>query len=274
MKHNEFNNEEKYKLYRNIHDLLHPSISKKNISNYKIIFDDKLLPLRVFYPKKVTNMKNIMIFIHGEADITGCDKSYSSISSIFSKEFDNLVISIDYDNMNNLSISELGKKIYRTLKKIYLELINIDIPRENITLVGDSTSATMILNLTKKMNKDNIIFTKYLLFYPPVTGMYKDNNLESSYDLKLFPRLKKFYKGVRKDYFPMNYNIDYPDTLILCGNIDPLIDELREFSSKNNNVTLKEICFASHGFLNSKDDEIILDYQTCIKNFLKKSNIN
>jgi hypothetical protein len=37
MKHNEFDNEEKYKLYRQVNELLHPTISKKNISNYRII---------------------------------------------------------------------------------------------------------------------------------------------------------------------------------------------------------------------------------------------
>ena len=48
MKHNEFDNEEKYRLYRTVKDLLHPSISKKNISNYKIIINDDILPLRIF----------------------------------------------------------------------------------------------------------------------------------------------------------------------------------------------------------------------------------
>ena len=70
MKHNEFDNEEKYRLYRTVRDLLHPSISKKNISNYKIIINDDILPLRIFYPKRVTNIEHIMLFIHGDSNIT------------------------------------------------------------------------------------------------------------------------------------------------------------------------------------------------------------
>ena len=41
MKQNEFELEEKYKLYRTVKDLLHPTISKRNISNYKIVVDEK-----------------------------------------------------------------------------------------------------------------------------------------------------------------------------------------------------------------------------------------
>ena len=48
--------EEKYKLYRTIKEILHPTISKRNISNYKIVIDEDLLLLRVFYPKKVSEI--------------------------------------------------------------------------------------------------------------------------------------------------------------------------------------------------------------------------
>ena len=37
MKHNEFDNETKYRLFRSVKEILHPAISKKNISNYIII---------------------------------------------------------------------------------------------------------------------------------------------------------------------------------------------------------------------------------------------
>ena len=53
----------KCNLYKSIREILHPSISKKNISNYKIIIDQDLLPLKVYYPKKVSNLNNILIYI-------------------------------------------------------------------------------------------------------------------------------------------------------------------------------------------------------------------
>lgn len=62
MRHNEFDDELKYKLYRTVKEILHPTISKRNISNYKIIVDEKLIPVRIFYPKKVTNMNKVIIY--------------------------------------------------------------------------------------------------------------------------------------------------------------------------------------------------------------------
>ena len=50
---NAFEKEERYKLYRTVREILHPTISKKNISEYKIIVDDNLLPLRIFILKKL-----------------------------------------------------------------------------------------------------------------------------------------------------------------------------------------------------------------------------
>ena len=35
-----FDNLIEYKLYRNVRDLIHPSISKRNISDYRIILND------------------------------------------------------------------------------------------------------------------------------------------------------------------------------------------------------------------------------------------
>ena len=52
-KTDEFDLDNKYKLYRNLYEVIHPTISKRNISEYKIILKDDLVPIRVFYPKKL-----------------------------------------------------------------------------------------------------------------------------------------------------------------------------------------------------------------------------
>ena len=51
---------EKYKLYRTVHDLLHPTISKKNISNYKVVLDDKLLNVAIDFEVRFPNEKMIV----------------------------------------------------------------------------------------------------------------------------------------------------------------------------------------------------------------------
>lgn len=275
MKQNEFELEEKYKLYRTVKELLHPTISKRNISNYKIVVDENKLLLRVFYPKKVSNINDVIIFIPGEGDITDCEGLYSDISANISKELDKMVISIDYEKQVS-NYEELLDKIYETVAYIYKELREGNIGINNITLMGDSTGANILLNIIEKMNKDMNIVGQMVLFYPVLSGEYKGKTKylsikeNTSVNYNLIPKLNEYYKNTSKDVFPLavNKKINYPRTLLLSGNVDPLIDEAKDFASKNENINLEILDFAYHGFLNTKDKEIIREYLKSLKNFM------
>ncbi|MBE6158197.1 MAG: hypothetical protein E7160_05365, partial [Firmicutes bacterium] len=65
-KNNNFGKDNKYKLYRTMYEIIHPTISKKNISNYRIVLDDGIAPIRVFYPNKVSKLDSVIIYIPGE----------------------------------------------------------------------------------------------------------------------------------------------------------------------------------------------------------------
>ena len=54
-----FDTEKKYRLYRTVYEILHPTISKKNISNYKIIVDENLS----IADGAIRYLKNI-VFLH------------------------------------------------------------------------------------------------------------------------------------------------------------------------------------------------------------------
>ena len=275
MKQNEFELEEKYKLYRTVKELLHPTISKRNISNYKIVVDEDLLLLRVFYPKKVSNIHEVIIFIPGEGEITNCEGKYSEISSFLSKELDKMIITIDYEKTTN-KVEELIEKIYQTISFIYKELIEGKIDINHISIMGDSTGATLLLNMINKMQQDKIEMGRMILFYPVLSGEYSGKtkylsikeNISVNYDL--IPKLKTYYKNVDPQFFPLvnNQEIEYPKTLLLSGNVDPLIDEARDFASKHNEINLEIIDFAYHGFLNTKDKEIIREYIKSLKTFM------
>ncbi len=281
MKQNEFELEEKYKLYRSVKELLHPTISKRNISNYKIVVDEKLLLLRVFYPKKVSNINDVIIFIPGEGEITDCEGLYSDISAHISKETDKMVISIDYEKSCK-NITELIEKIYVTMEYIYNELIKGNISKDRITLMGDSTGANVLLNIIEKMNNNNLKVGQMILFYPVLSGEYKGKTKylsikeNTSVNYNLIPKLKEYYKNTPKEIFPLavNKKIEYPTTLLLSGNVDPLIDEAKAFSSINDNIRLEIVDFAYHGFLNTKDKEIIREYTKALKTFLNVEDNN
>ena len=109
----------KCNLYKSIREILHPSISKKNISNYKIIIDQDLLPLKVYYPKKVSNLNNILIYIEGDSNITKNVLGDNFYLEKFAKEYNQLIIEIDYKDYKNLYLLDLYKKTYETFKFIY-----------------------------------------------------------------------------------------------------------------------------------------------------------
>lgn len=263
------NDEEKYSLYKTVNDLLHPSISKRNISNYRIVLDEDIIPVRVSYPRKVSEIKDVAIFFHGDSNVTNTKSNYSDILTVFSKSFDKLTICIDYDE--NDSVKKIIDECYKTYKFIYDRLVMNNIKDSNILLVGDSTASCIIDNIIKK-GETNI--NKIILFYPVLSGEYygvtKYNSIldNNKIDYDLISKLNKYYSGSDKGIFPLNNNLQYPSTLVICGNVDPLIDENICFSEKNDNINLIKIGFASHGFLNSNDKEIIKEYESSINKFL------
>lgn len=283
---NDFDQELKYNLYRNIKNILHPTISKKNVSDYKIILAEDVMPIRVFYPKKISSLDKIVIYIHGEGTLTGCSGEYSNISSRIALDYNQLVISLDYENYKGMHLLELYNLFYETFKYIYIELLRNGISKENITLMGDSTGASAITSLINKMAADNIFVGRQILFYPLLSGEYFGNSKFSSltditkYHHELIPKISSYYTyktKYKKDL--KNENLfallkkdfsTYPKTLIICGSTDPLIDEARVFAERlEEKATLLEVPFATHGFLKNTDFETIAEYDNQIKLFLK-----
>ena len=62
---NDLENKFEYKLYSNVEKIMHPTISKRNISSYKIVLDEKIVPVKVFYPERVSQLNDIIIYVHG-----------------------------------------------------------------------------------------------------------------------------------------------------------------------------------------------------------------
>ena len=277
MKHCEFEKEEKYKLFRTVKELLHPTISKKNISDYKIIIDEDLLPVRVFYPKKISQLDKIVIYFHGECKITNCKGKYSEISSRLSKEIDQLVLSIDYGDESDLET--VYQEVYKTFYYVYQEFIKCGISSNHITLMGDSTGSSMLLSVFEKLKEEDKTIDKVILFYPVLSGQYygkteyKSIVENNSIDHDLIKNLKNYYKkkneGNDKIFPYIHKNISIPHGLVIVGGVDPLIDEAKEFAT-NTGSKLQILPFASHGFLGSDDLEIQKEYYPVLQEFMEK----
>lgn len=272
MKQDKKDTKEKYKLYKSVREVLHPTISKKNISNYKIILDEKLFPIRIFYPEKVTNLSKVIIYIQTSSKVINND--YSKILSFISKESDRLVISIDYDDSE--SLKKQIANIYNTYKYIYQGLKTNGIKAKNITLIGDSIGSSIIISMFDKAEKDKINDVKTVLFYPVLIGETIKNN-DSPIDYEIINNIKEYYQEVlkkkrlsNKDLF--GFKIEefktYPKTLIICGAVDPFVNEIKVLAGNNPNIELHLISFASHNILNSTDREIVKEYKKILLEYI------
>lgn len=282
-----FAREDTYKLYRSVKDIIKPVISKKNISDYKIVFNDNLLPVRVFYPKKVSNIEKVILFIHGNSEVTGCD-NYFDVCKDLAVEVDHLVIAYDFFEIKEKGWNYLYDKIYDLTKYLYKELEKVGIKNENIVILGESTGGNIACKMVEEAKKKKEFeIQKEILMYPTLSLEYfgksqfeslqeKDNN-----DLVLKAKLKKYFKEICSDkqleekiLNTLNYNNykNYPTTLVVVGNSDILRDEALYYyknleKEKKDNKYL-EIPFANHGFLSSTDKEIKNELYVGLKEFL------
>ena len=267
-----FDNLVEYKLYRNVRDLIHPSISKRNISDYKIILNDDLLPVRVFYPKKVSNMKKVIIYIPGDGKVTDSYGKYTMISKELALKEDRCVITVDYFE-DGIEYPKTIDKIYELILYLYQKLHEIEIDDNDIVLVGDSFGANLVNAMNIKFIEDGYDYIKKcVLFYPMISMNYEEDLYESyeyntKFDLLTMNTCKSFMKNYTDsdDALVKVLNYDkldkFPRYMIITGDIDPLRDEGKDFFDHLNNKdnVYYNLESNTHGFLkyiNTMKDDV------------------
>ena len=283
-KDNNFELEDRYNLFRTIEEIIHPSISKRNISDYNIILEDYLYPIRVYYPKKVSNMKNVIIFIHGDGSITNSVGKYADICKNMAIDTNRLVIAIDYLKESNLTYPEFYEKMYLNLTYLYKEFEDSGIMFNDICLMGDSTGGNICyaMNMMSIERKDFKI-DKVVLFYPTLSLDYgKDSKIEyidNKENDVLIKNLDKYYKGfcnneVNKYLSPFvedNYK-KLSDTLVFVSKTDVVKDECFKYYEglkKHNKGRYVEFAFCDNSFLNKLSVDVKKEMFNQIKEFLK-----
>ena len=151
-------NKEPCKLYRNIHEIIHPSISRKNISEYRIIIKDELFPIQIFYPSKEVELKKVLIYIHSKE----IDYDYYQDLALKTKR---IVLVIDYQDSK--------EKLIDTINYIIDELNNNNIMNSSIGIMGDFDGASLIL----EVNSSLVPSIKKVLLSPTIIELEK-------YDIK------------------------------------------------------------------------------------------
>lgn len=265
MKDNIFN--KNYKLYRTVYDVIHPSISKKNISNYSIILDEDIAPIRAFYPKKITEDTKIIIFLPSAREIMDDDIDYGKVCKEISSESNSIVIGIAYKNTKEDKYSIGVEECYKTIKYLFEQLDKININTNDITIMGESLGAN-IINGIIEMDKDNSLNINKVIQVSPIVDQTEDIEKNKVNVIQL-NKFKDFFKEyISKDdnnnplVFPININEykNYPKTLIFAGAADPIYEKINSFNEKlkKNKVKteLVKITFADHNVLGNNDPDI------------------
>lgn len=147
------NNIKKYRLYRSLYDILNPTISRKNISNYNIVINKDILPIEVYYPKKNIKISNIIIYIPSSDDTNNL---YSDLAI----NTNNLVIVLNYDDNKD--------NCYNTIKYIYDNVK--DIITDNITIMTDKEGSDIEEYIIDKSYKTNDFkISKSILLEPTIS---------------------------------------------------------------------------------------------------------
>lgn len=275
---NSFDQTLKYKLYRTVYEIIHPTISKKNISSYRIVFNDDVLPVRVFYPKKVSNISRVIIYVPGVTEVTGCLGDYAEICRNISHETEELVIALDLDDIDSSSFLDVFDWCYRSFLYLRTELEKLGILDNNITLMGDSIGASTILGIVRNSGTKD---SRLVLFYPVVSDACLDKS-SKGIDSLVIKKIKKFYKEHVKNRKLLSNEIIFPDCnkdykyendmLFIVGNADPLKKDILEYYNRINydgRLEFLELEFCGHGFLNEMDEFLVNEVSSKVVDFLK-----
>lgn len=271
-----------------MYEVIHPTISKKNISSYRIVLDENILPVRVFYPKKLANINSVIIFIPGEGRISNCYGEYDNIFREMAIKCDKLVIALDYFD-EAIKYPYLFDKCYESIDFIFNELEKNKISIDKITLIGDSFGANLVTGITLKRidNNKNIGF-KEILLYPIISGEYfgktkfaslnRDGILEKEDLEELSSFFKKYISNKKrlndKYICPLKSKDfkNYPNTFILTADQDILRDEglslYEKIIASNDKCQYYNALFLEHGFLDFYDEEMKEDVYLKINEFM------
>ena len=159
------------KLYRNLYELIHPSISRKNITEYSIVLNDNVLPIRVFYPKIGVELNRVILYL---PEIAQTPKFYKKMA----EELNSVVLLVENDNKNTSYIKtieyikkELTKYLITDNFSIVVEghycdeinSIELELPKTvylNPINKLDLNYQSIIITNTKEIEGDNIFHYK------------------------------------------------------------------------------------------------------------------
>ncbi len=274
MQANIFENGLRCKLYSDMEKIIHPTISKKNISNYRIVLSEEIVPVRIFYPEKVSHIEQIIIYVHGISSVSLCSFYYSKLCMELAVNSNHLVIAIDYDEAKRYL--DILKDCKACVQYLYDELTKFGINRNHITLMGDSIGATMVIGINRLLEG---AIPKSILLSPVLSrNSFMENEVSKNdkANYLLVNNLNNYYKEslrFKKNYgdplvFPLLSKEKFlGKSLLITGEKDALKEDSLLYG-KLNDCSIVELPLANHNFYKDMIIDIKNQFYSSICNFL------
>ena len=260
-----------YRLQRVVMRLIHFRFVKypfKRVDT-KLELTTHSIPLRFYFPEN-EDASSLILFFHGGGFVAGDNTSYDKLCVKMAKEFQKIVVFVDYRLAPEHPYPCGLEDCYEVAKAFYLDSFLKEIKKDAITLMGDSAGGNLVAAISLRARDEGLFYPeRQILIYPVV---YDDHSPKAKF-LSIHEKgndylLKSKYV---EDYFNLYVSkekrknpyvspllakdfTNLPKTLIVAAELDPLVDEGWEYAKclqqAENEVEYYQFDGCLHGFFN------------------------
>ena len=240
------------------------SNKKIKVDKYRVkSFDDRKIKNIIYTPKNIELNKRCLYFIHGGGFTFNGSLHHYELAKRMAIKLKCKAIYVDYRLAPKYKFPIAPLDVFFTYKWILESYEKLNIDRDKIILMGDSTGGNLVALTTILAKRNNMNLSKVnILLYPVLTKnletesikKYVDTPFCNSNDLVKYG--KYYYDNKEYDIPKSPYDEKlfdgYPDTYIEIAEYDCLHDDGLLFFNKlkkmNINCELNEVKGAMHGY--------------------------
>jgi acetyl esterase len=226
---------------------------------------DYRVPVRVYHPRPDRPLP-VALFVHGGGHVAGGVSLYDPIARRLARAANRVVVSIEYRLAPECPYPAGLKDTMACAKRVFRLLDNLDLPHEpRLALIGDSGGGALCATVSHLAQFDaGMTIERQVLLYPSLDYTLSQPSviengegyfLERERILWLFDAYLRNAEDRRAiSPFYMDVTPDYPATLVITAEFDPLRDEGIAYADRLERQGLRAekrvMSGMIHGFLN------------------------
>lgn len=288
--------EQSYQLQRMIDSLGKFSFFKAvcTVTETDVAAVDHDIHVRIFHPRRETDVNDVILFFHGGGWVTGDIESYNKVCAVTALKTGCKVASVDYRLAPEHKFPEGLEDCYAVARQFYWNAHELfGVSPDRITLMGDSAGGNLAAAVAlRARDEKDFSPARQILVYPATYHDHSDRSPHESVRtngsdyLLTAQRIREYMalymrspKDLENPYFaPLRAKdfSDQPDTLIITAEYDPLRDEGEAYGhalrAAGNRVEIYRALETIHGFFSlSPRLHAVKESYRVINQFLKES---